>query len=292
MKLLRIGQAGRERPALFAADGSIRDVSAHVPDFTPAALASGALERLAGLSVAALRALPVIAPDGQRIGAPMAEVGDIVCIGLNYADHAAEAGMPVPDEPVVFTKKRTALSGPTDAILLPPGGERVDWEVELGVVIGRRARYLPSPQAAVDVIAGYCVCNDVSERTFQLDRGGQWVKGKSCETFNPMGPWLVTPDEVPDAQSLHLTLTVNGQTMQRGTTATMIFPVPHLLWYLSQFMVLEPGDLVNTGTPPGVGMGRTPPRYLQPGDVVEATIDGLGTQSQRCEAVDEGAQRV
>jgi 2-keto-4-pentenoate hydratase/2-oxohepta-3-ene-1,7-dioic acid hydratase in catechol pathway len=206
----------------------------------------------------------------------------VVCIGLNYADHATESGSDMPAEPVVFFKAPNTVVGPNDDVLLPVGGDKTDWEIELGVVIGSEARYLPNADAAAKVIAGYTISNDVSERAFQLERGGQWVKGKSCETFNPLGPWLVTPDEIADPQSLDLWLTVNGESVQNSTTANMIFGVDYLVWYLSQFMVLEPGDLINTGTPAGVGLGLHPPRYLRPGDVMELGITRLGRQRQQC----------
>jgi 2-keto-4-pentenoate hydratase/2-oxohepta-3-ene-1,7-dioic acid hydratase in catechol pathway len=281
MKLLRIGPAGAERPAVLADDGTVHDASAIAPDdFGPRFLADGAIERLA--EALAAGQLPALDVAGQRIGAPITRPGKVVCIGLNYADHAAESGMALPEEPVVFFKASNTVVGPGDDVLLPIGGEKTDWEVELGVVIGAPTRYLEDESAAEAVIAGYCVSNDVSERAFQLERGGQWVKGKSCETFNPLGPWLVTPDEVGDVGALGMWLEVNGERVQDGTTKTMVFGVPHLVWYLSQFMVLEPGDLINTGTPAGVGLGFDPPRYLREGDVMELSIEGLGTQRQVC----------
>jgi 2-keto-4-pentenoate hydratase/2-oxohepta-3-ene-1,7-dioic acid hydratase in catechol pathway len=281
MKLLRIGPAGAERPAVLADDGTVHDASAIAPDdFGPRFLADGAIERLA--EALAAGQLPALDVAGQRIGAPITRPGKVVCIGLNYADHAAESGMALPEEPVVFFKASNTVVGPGDDVLLPIGGEKTDWEVELGVVIGAPARYLEDESAAEAVIAGYCVSNDVSERAFQLERGGQWVKGKSCETFNPLGPWLVTPDEVADVGALGMWLEVNGERVQDGTTKTMVFGVPHLVWYLSQFMVLEPGDLINTGTPAGVGLGFDPPRYLREGDVMELSIERLGTQRQVC----------
>jgi 2,4-didehydro-3-deoxy-L-rhamnonate hydrolase len=281
MKLLRIGPAGDERPAVLADDGTIHDASTiATDDFGPGFLAEGGLDRLA--DALAQGELPTIDIAGQRIAAPITRPGKVVCIGLNYADHAAESGMALPEEPVVFFKAPNTVVGPNDDVLLPIGSEKTDWEVELGVVIGSQARYLEDETAAGAVIAGYCVSNDVSERAFQLERGGQWVKGKSCETFNPLGPWLVTPDEVGDVDSLRMWLEVNGERVQDGTTKTMVFNVPHLIWYLSQFMVLEPGDLINTGTPAGVGLGFDPPRYLREGDVMELSIEGLGTQRQVC----------
>jgi 2-keto-4-pentenoate hydratase/2-oxohepta-3-ene-1,7-dioic acid hydratase in catechol pathway len=281
MKLLRIGPAGDERPAVLADDGTIHDASTiATDDFGPGFLAEGGLDRLA--DALAQGELPTIDIAGQRIAAPITRPGKVVCIGLNYADHAAESGMALPEEPVVFFKAPNTVVGPNDDVLLPIGSEKTDWEVELGVVIGSQARYLEDETAAGAVIAGYCVSNDVSERAFQLERGGQWVKGKSCETFNPLGPWLVTPDEVGDVDSLGMWLEVNDERVQDGTTKTMVFNVPHLIWYLSQFMVLEPGDLINTGTPAGVGLGFEPPRYLREGDVMELSIEGLGTQRQVC----------
>lgn len=279
MKLLRTGPVGAERPAVLVDESTAYDVSAQVGDFDAAFFAGDGPARLDAL----LRdpaALPRIALEGQRIGPPISRPGKVVCIGLNYADHAAETGQALPTEPIVFFKASNTVIGPYDDVFLPRGSDRVDWEVELGVVIGRTCRYLPDPQAARETIAGYVVSNDVSERSFQFDRGGQWVKGKSCETFNPLGPWLVTVDEIVDPQDLQMWLTVNDTVMQQGSTKTMIFDVGYLVWYLSQFMVLEPGDLINTGTPPGVGMGRTPPRYLHDGDVMELSIAGLGAQRQ------------
>jgi 2-keto-4-pentenoate hydratase/2-oxohepta-3-ene-1,7-dioic acid hydratase in catechol pathway len=281
MKLLRLGPIGQEHPAVRADDGRILDANAIAPeDFGPTFFARGGLDQLgAALSRGEL---PEVDPTGQRLGAPIARPGKVVCIGLNYADHAAESGMALPDEPVVFFKASNTVVGPNDDVLLPIGGDKTDWEVELGVVIGSTARYLEDEAAAARVIAGYCVSNDVSERHFQLERGGQWVKGKSCETFNPLGPWLVTPDELGDTGSLAMWLEVNGERVQDSTTAQMVFEVPYLIWYLSQFMVLEPGDLINTGTPAGVGLGFDPPRYLREGDAIELSIDGLGTNRQVC----------
>lgn len=281
MKLSRIGPAGAERPAVLTDDGSFHDASAVATgDFSAEFLAQGGLGRLA--DALAAEELPVMDVSGQRIGAPIPRPGKVICIGLNYADHAAESGMTLPEEPVVFFKASNTVVGPDDDVLLPIGGEKTDWEVELGVVIGSQARYLEDEADARAAIAGYCVSNDVSERAFQLERGGQWVKGKSCETFNPLGPWLVTPDEIGDLDSLGMWLDVNGERVQDGTTRNMVFDVPHLVWYLSQFMVLEPGDLINTGTPAGVGLGFDPPRYLNEGDVMELSIEGLGTQRQTC----------
>jgi 2,4-diketo-3-deoxy-L-fuconate hydrolase len=276
MRFVRIGEVGRECPGILVTDDSFRDLSPLTPDIDHsfvAALADGSV------NAADIDALAIQPVDGQRFGPPIVRPGKIICIGLNFADHAAESGMPAPSEPVVFFKAPNTLVGPNDDVRIPRESNKTDWEVELGVVIGRECRYLESPADAEPNIAGYCISNDVSEREFQLERGGQWVKGKSCETFNPCGPWLVTPEDVM-SDRLGMWLDVNGIAMQRGSTATMIFNVARVVWYLSQFMVLEPGDLINTGTPPGVGMGRKPPQFLQPGDVVELGIDGLGTQRQ------------
>lgn len=281
MKLLRVGPVGAEVPAVL--DGEVlRDLSPLVEDIDGGMLASGGLDRIRDVLAEQPDQLPALAGDGLRIGAPIARPHQILCIGLNYADHAAESGMAIPSEPIVFNKAPNTLVGPHDDVLLPPDSQRTDWEVELGVVIGRRCRYLEDEDAARAAIAGYLVVNDVSERAYQLERGGQWVKGKSCETFNPAGPWLVTTDEVDDVQQLSMHLDLNGDRVQSGSTATMIFGVATLVRYLSQFMVLEPGDLINTGTPPGVGLGMSPPRYLVEGDVMELAIDGLGSQRQRC----------
>ena len=282
MKLLRVGSVGNERPAVMTENGRVLDVSSEVDDYGEAFFAGGGLDRLRSLLDDGGDGLPTVDLDGERIGAPIARPSQVLCIGLNYADHAAESGLAVPSEPVVFNKAPNTVVGPNDDVLIPPKSEKTDWEVELGIVIGSRARYLQDEDAAVRAIAGYCISNDVSEREYQNERGGQWVKGKSAETFNPCGPWLVTPEEIDDVQSLAMTLRVNGEAMQDGTTATMIFSVAHVVWYLSQFMVLEPGDLVNTGTPPGVGMGKKPPRYLKDGDVMELEVEGLGAQRQQC----------
>lgn len=278
MRLMRVGVAGQERPAVLH-EGVIRDLSGHVGDIDGVFLEGGGVERVARLLDRDADQLPVV-PVDTRIGAPIARPHHLLCIGLNYADHARESNVALPDEPIVFSKAPNTLVGPNDDVLLPPGAEKVDWEVELGVVIGSRARYLKDEASARACIAGYVLCNDISERHFQLERGGQWVKGKSCETFNPFGPWLVTPDEVSDVSDLRMTLDLNGERQQDGSTATMIFSPAHIVWYVSQFMVLEPGDLINTGTPPGVGMGQNPPRYLRDGDVVELSIAGMGVQRQ------------
>ena len=277
MRLLRIGEPGAERPAVER-DGVWFDARSVTDDFDGAFFAGGGVERL-GAALAAGE-LPEVSRDGLRIGAPVARPGKVVCIGLNYRDHADETGAAVPDEPVVFMKDPSTVIGPYDEVLVPRGSAKTDWEVELGVVIGARAGYLESTAAAQDVIAGYLVSHDVSEREFQLERGGQWDKGKSCETFNPTGPYLVTPDEIEDPQRLGLRLWVNGTERQNGSTADMIFPVLEVVRYLRQFMVLNPGDLVNTGTPAGVALGRPGTPYLRAGDVVELEIDGLGRQRQ------------
>jgi 2-keto-4-pentenoate hydratase/2-oxohepta-3-ene-1,7-dioic acid hydratase in catechol pathway len=278
MRLLRVGPAGAERPAVLI-DGTIRDVSAEVADYDGAFFAGGGLDRLRAFVAASGDSLPAV-DDETRVGPPVRRPGKVVCIGLNYADHAAESGAPLPAEPVVFMKDPSTVIGPYDDVRIPRTSLKTDWEVELGVVIGATARYLDRVEDAAGVIAGYCVSHDVSERHFQLERGGQWDKGKSCETFNPLGPLLVTADEVPDPQRLGLSLFVNGEPRQNGNTSNMIFPVHMVVHYLSQFMVLEPGDVVNTGTPAGVGMGMSPPTYLRDGDVVELGVEGLGEQRQ------------
>jgi 2-keto-4-pentenoate hydratase/2-oxohepta-3-ene-1,7-dioic acid hydratase in catechol pathway len=278
--LMRIGPAGSERPVVRLDAQTYVDVGDAVGDYDEAFFGSGGLERLRALVEQRVAAGSVARFAGERVGAPIARPHQIWCIGLNYSDHAAETGSPVPTEPILFTKAPNTLVGPHDDVRIPRGSTKTDWEVELGVVVGRRASYLGSSQEAQAAIAGYLVVNDVSEREFQLERGGQWVKGKSAETFNPAGPWLVTPDEVPDVLALDLWLDVNGQRRQTGSTATMVFDPVFLVRYLSQFVVLEPGDLVNTGTPPGVGLAMSPPTYLRPGDVVELGITGLGAQCQ------------
>jgi 2-keto-4-pentenoate hydratase/2-oxohepta-3-ene-1,7-dioic acid hydratase in catechol pathway len=280
MRLIRLGERGRERPHLLLDDDRVVDVTDDVGDFGPAFFASDGLARLRAIAAdGADRAVPM--PDGVRIGAPVARPGAIVCIGLNYADHAKESGAPIPTEPIVFLKATNTLVGPNDDVLIPRDSTKTDWEVELGIVIGSTCRYLESDEAALAAVAGYLVSHDVSEREFQLERGGQWDKGKSCETFNPAGPWLVTADAVPDPGALDLWLDVNGERRQTGNTRTLIFGVAEVVRYLSRFMVLEPGDIINTGTPPGVALGRPDKPYLRPGDVVELGIDGLGTQRQR-----------
>ena len=280
MKLMRIGAAGSEKPAALVADGTYVDLSDVATDFDEAFFGSGGIERIRGVVAERAAAGQVHELGSQRVGAPFARPHQILCIGLNYSDHAAETGQAVPEEPILFTKSPNTLIGPDDDVLIPRGATKPDWEVELGMVIGRRTSYLDSVDDARDAIAGYCVVNDVSERAFQMERGGQWSKGKSCETFNPAGPWLVTPDEIDDVLALDMWLDVSGVRRQTGTTATMIFDPHFLVHYLSQFLVLEPGDLINTGTPPGVGLGFKPPVWLQPGDVMELGITGLGTQRQ------------
>ncbi|SPF02626.1 fumarylacetoacetate hydrolase family protein [Streptomyces sp. MA5143a] len=278
MKLLRVGAPGEERPAVRAADGRLLDLSAVTADIDGAFLGSGGIERVR----AALEAggLPELDPGGLRIGAPVARPGKIVCVGLNYRDHAAETGAAIPERPVVFMKDPGTVVGPHDEVLVPRGSVKTDWEVELAVVIGRRARYLEGPDEAAGVIAGYAVSHDVSEREFQLEYSPQWDLGKSCETFNPLGPWLVTADEVDDPQDLELRLSVNGVKRQHGHTRDMIFPVHQIVAYLSRYMVLEPGDVINTGTPAGVALGLPGTPYLRAGDTVELEIDGLGGQRQ------------
>lgn len=277
MKLLRYGQAGQEKPGLLDAEGNIRDLSGLLDDITPSQLSPAALRALRAVDT---RQLPLV--EGQpRIGVPWTGIGKIIAVGLNYSDHAEEAGMPLPGEPILFAKWTSCLCGPDDPTIQPPDSCELDWEVELGLVIGSRARYV-AEHSALDHIAGYCVANDVSERNFQIARsGGQWSKGKGFDTFGPVGPWLVTSDEVADPQDLDLWLDVNGEARQRGNTATMVFSCAQLVSYCSQVMTLEPGDLILTGTPPGVGMGMKPPQYLRPGDVVELGIGNLGRQRQR-----------
>ena len=274
MKLLRHGPAGAEKPGLLHSDGTVRDLTGVVADIGGAVLADAALATLRGIDAATL---PVVT--NPRLGPCVAGTGKFICIGLNYADHAAESGLKVPPEPVIFMKATSAICGPFDNILIPRGSEKTDWEVELGVIIGTTAKYVTEADAMAHV-AGYAVVNDVSERSFQNERSGQWTKGKSCDTFGPLGPWLVTRDEVADPQQLGMWLSVNGDKVQSGSTQTMVYGVAFLVSYLSQFMTLHPGDVISTGTPPGVGQGMKPPRYLKAGDVVELGIDGLGTQKQ------------
>ncbi|MFE3523091.1 fumarylacetoacetate hydrolase family protein [Streptomyces sp. NPDC059161] len=278
MKLLRVGAPGEERPAVRTDDGRLLDLSAVTRDIDGAFLASGGVDR--ARAAVETGGLPELDTHGLRIGAPVARPGKIVCVGLNYRDHAAETGAAIPPRPVVFMKDPGTVVGPFDEVLIPRGSVKTDWEVELAVVIGRRARYLDGPEAARAVIAGYAISHDVSEREFQLEYSSQWDLGKSCETFNPMGPWLVTADEVGDPQNLGLRLSVNGVKRQDGHTADMIFPVDHIVSYLSQHMVLEPGDVINTGTPAGVALGLPGTPFLRPGDTVELSVDGLGSQRQ------------
>ena len=275
MKLLRIGNQGEERPAIVDVDGGLRDLSGVVGDIAGANLSPESLERLRKINP---KELPLIAGT-PRIGACVGGVGKFICIGLNYSDHAAESGMAVPAEPVVFMKATSAICGPFDDVIIPRGSEKTDWEVELGVVLGKEARYVTEGDA-LSHVAGYCVVNDVSERVFQLEGTGQWVKGKSADTFGPIGPWLVTTDEVADPQTLNLWLEVDGHKYQNGSTATMVFGVAHLISYLSRFMSLQPGDIISTGTPPGVGLGQKPPVYLRPGNVIRLGVERLGEQRQ------------
>ncbi|MDO8308731.1 MAG: fumarylacetoacetate hydrolase family protein [Actinomycetota bacterium] len=281
MRLMRIGAAGQERPAALVDEGQYVDLSDVVRDLDEAFLGSGGLDRLHEVVAARIEAGRVLPLGDVRVGSPIARPHQILCIGLNYSDHAAETGQAVPDEPILFTKSPNTMAGPDDDVRIPRGSTKTDWEVELGVIIGRRTSYLDSVDDARAAIAGYCIVNDVSERAFQMERGGQWSKGKSAETFNPCGPWLVTPDEVPDVLALDMWLDVNGVRRQTGSTSTMVFDPYFLVHYLSQFLVLEPGDLINTGTPPGVGLGLKPPVFLAPGDVMELGITGLGSQRQR-----------
>lgn len=276
MKLVRVGAPGQERPALMASDGTLRDLAGIVSDIAGETLSTRGLEALRVIDPGQLPLLPA----AVRIGPPVGAVGKMICVGLNYADHAAESGMAIPEVPIIFMKATTAIVGPHDEIRIPRGSQKTDWEVELGVVIGDLARDV-SREQALDHVAGYLVVHDVSERAFQLEHGGQWVKGKSCDTFGPLGPWLVTPEEVPDPQKLSLWLEVNGHRYQEGSTRTMIFDVGYLVSHISRYMTLMPGDIISTGTPPGVGMGQKPPVFLQPGDVVELGIEGLGRQRQQ-----------
>jgi len=279
MKLLRYGAPGQEKPGILDADGQIRDLSGHMIDVSGVAISPDELAKIAALDIASL---PVVS-GSPRLGPCVAGTGKFICIGLNYSDHAAETGATVPPEPIIFMKATSAIVGPNDDLVIPRGSEKTDWEVELGIVIGRKAKYV-SEAEALDYVAGYCTVHDVSERAFQSERSGQWTKGKSCDTFGPTGPWLVTKDEVADPQDLRLWLTVNGESMQDGSTKTMVYGAAFLVSYLSQFMSLMPGDIISTGTPPGVGMGMKPQRFLKPGDVIELGIDGLGTQKQTARA--------
>jgi len=276
MKLLRYGAPGSEQAGILDEDGNIRSLHQHVEDISGACLSQANLAKLQKLDTTSL---PLV--DGSpRIGACVGKVGKLICIGLNYADHAKETGAKVPDEPVVFMKATSAICGPNDNIIKPPSSIKMDWEVELGLVIGEEARYV-NEEEAMDYLAGYCVVHDISERNFQLERGGQWDKGKGCDTFGPIGPWLVSKDEIPQPQKLALTLSVNGKQYQNGNTSTMVFGPAELISYVSQFMSLQPGDIISTGTPPGVGMGQNPPVYLEHGDQVELEVEGLGVQKQK-----------
>lgn len=280
MKLLRYGPKGQEKPGMLDAGGRVRDLSRRVPDIAGAALHPDALALLAAIDPETLPLVPGTPQADLRLGPCVGGVGKFVCIGLNYADHAAEAGLPVPAEPVVFAKWTSAIAGPDDDLTLPRGSVKTDWEVELGVVIGKPGSYIDRDEA-LGHVAGYCVVNDISEREYQTERGGTWDKGKGCDGFGPIGPWLVTPDEVPDPQALRLWLEVDGVRRQDGTTATMVFGVAEIIAYISQFMSLQPGDVISTGTPPGVGMGHKPPVFLRAGQVMRLGIAGLGSQSQR-----------
>ncbi len=275
MKLLRYGQPGKEKPALLDKNNQIRDVTGIIPDVADEVLSPGSLKRLATLNP---DSLPLI-PGTPRVGPCVNRVGKFICIGLNYSDHAAETGNPAPAEPVVFMKATSAITGPNDNVVIPRNSQKTDWEVELGVIIGSATKYVPESQA-LNHVAGYCVVNDLSERAFQLESTGQWTKGKSADTFGPIGPWLVTKDEVSDPQNLKMWLNINGHQYQNGSTKTMIFTVAHIVSYLSRFMSLQPGDIISTGTPPGVGMGQKPPVFLKPGDKIQLGIQGLGEQNQ------------
>lgn len=275
MKLMRVGPLGQELPAALDGNGAVRDLSGHIADLSGDALSDESLAKLAALDLSTLPELKI-----DRIGACVGHVGKFICVGLNYSDHAAESGMDIPSEPILFFKATTAIIGPDDEVLIPRNSQKTDWEVELGVVIGKKAQYVDEPNA-MDHVAGYCVINDLSERAFQLEQGGQWVKGKSADTFGPIGPWLVTRDEVADPQNLHMWLDVDGHRYQDGTTNTMIFGVQHLVSYISQYMTLEPGDIISTGTPPGVGLGQKPPVYLKAGQEMRLGIYGLGEQRQK-----------
>jgi len=276
MKLVRFGAPGREKPGIIDGNGGIRDLSGIVDDIDGRALG---LDGLAKIRAANIERLPAVSGN-PRLGACVGNVGNFIAIGLNYSDHAAEAGMQLPKEPVIFNKARSCICGPNDDTITPKDSSKLDYEVELGIVIGQRARYLEKGKG-LDAVAGYCTANDVSERVFQIERAGQWTKGKGCETFGPLGPWLVTKDEIPDPQNLNLWLTVNGEPRQKGNTKTMVFGAEHIVWYCSQFFILEPGDVIITGTPSGVALGMKPPKFLQPGDVVRLGVDGLGEQQQK-----------
>ena len=277
MKLLRHGEFGNEKPGIIDHEGKIRDLSSHIPDINGDSINSESLKKLGAMN---LSTLPIVSND-TRLGACVGNVGKFLCIGLNYSDHAAESGLPVPSEPILFSKATSAIVGPNDNVEIPRNSSETDWEVELGIIIGKKAKYINEDEAE-DYIAGYCVVNDVSERAFQIKREGQWTKGKSCDTFGPTGPYLVTKDEIPDVQNLKMYLDVNGKRMQNGSTNTMIFSAKHIVYYLSQFMSLNPGDVIATGTPPGVGLGMKPPVFLNAGDTMKLGIEGLGEQNQIC----------
>ncbi len=283
MKLLRYGPAGAEKPGLLDADGTIRDLSGHVADIDGDAISPEGLQRLSALDPASLPAVP----GTPRLGPCVGGISKLICVGLNYADHAEESGLPIPEEPVLFSKAITSISGPNDDVVLPPNSVKTDWEVELGIVIGKVARYV-SEEDALNHVAGYCVVNDVSERQDQIERSGQWVKGKSHDTFAPIGPWMVTANEIPDPQALAMFLDVNGERRQTGNTSTQIFDVKTVVSYISRFMTLMPGDVIPTGTPPGVGLGMSPPLFLKAGDEMHLGIDGLGEQRQKVVAYDAG----
>ncbi|MBU2994560.1 fumarylacetoacetate hydrolase family protein [Octadecabacter sp. 1_MG-2023] len=279
MKLLRYGPAGQEKPGCLDAEGRVRDLSNHVGDIAAAALLPETIARLKALDIAALPIVDGTPQDDLRLGPCVGQTGKFICIGLNYADHAAESGLEVPPEPVIFSKWTSSIVGPNDDVIIPRGSQKTDWEVELGVVIGKGGAYIDEADA-MDHVAGFCVVNDVSEREYQIERAGTWDKGKGCDTFGPLGPWLVTPDEVGDYDNLHMWLEVDGARHQNGTTSTMVYKVPHLIAYCSQFMSLQAGDVISTGTPPGVGMGLTPQTYLKGGETMRLGIDGLGVQTQ------------
>jgi 2-keto-4-pentenoate hydratase/2-oxohepta-3-ene-1,7-dioic acid hydratase in catechol pathway len=277
MKLLRFGDIGKEKPGILDKNGIIRDLSGHIIDINGDTINDESLKKISSID---LSTLPIV-PDGTRLGACVGNIGKFLCIGLNYSDHAAESGLPVPSEPILFSKATSAVVGPNDNIEIPRNSAETDWEVELGIVIGKKAKYLNEGEAE-EYIAGYCVVNDVSEREFQIKREGQWTKGKSCDTFGPTGPYLVTKDDITDVQNLKMFLDVNGKRMQDGSTNTMIFSANYIVYYLSQFMSLNPGDIIATGTPPGVGLGMKPPVFLKPGDKMRLGIEGLGEQNQIC----------
>ena len=280
MKLVRFGPPGREKPGIIDKDGHIRNLSKVVPDITGETISPAGLAKI---RKAKIEKLPRVSGK-PRLGPPVGGTRHFIAIGLNYSDHAAEVGMPIPKEPIIFSKAPSSLCGPNDNIIVPKGSTKLDWEVELGLVIGRRAQYIPSVEKALDYVAGYCLANDVSERQFQIERAGQWIKGKSAENFGPLGPWLVSKDEIKDPQNLKMWLTVNGESRQKGSTRTMIFGAAHIVWYCSQFFIMEPGDVIVTGTPPGVAHGmKENPKWLKPGDVVRLGIDGLG--EQQCKVV-------